>query len=96
MKSKWLKIFLVHHWMLALCRGLCTVSFAITFRTLIGYTIFGMDYYHWEKDVAMAFSTAIIGFCLTMSIFFLTIVVDKLLIEDINHIKEFHEHSEAA
>jgi hypothetical protein len=48
---------------------------------MLGYSIYGMDQFHWIRDVAMAFSTAICLFCVTLSIFFLSLVADKLLID---------------
>ena len=83
-----LKVFLVHHWMLAVVRGLSTISLAITLRTMLGYTIYGMDQFHWIRDVAMAFSTAICLFCITLSVFFLSLVADKLLIDKLVTVRE--------
>ena len=76
-----LRIFLVHHWMLAVTRGLCSISLAITVKTILGYVIYGLDQFHWRRDVAMALSTSICLFCVTLSIFFLSLVADKLLVE---------------
>jgi hypothetical protein len=76
-----LKIFIAHHWMLAVTRGLCTISLAITLKSILGYLIYGMDRFHWIHDVAMALSTSICLFCVTLSVFFLSLVADKLLIE---------------
>lgn len=92
-----LRIFLAHHWMLAVVRGLCTISLAIALRTMLGYTIYGMDQFHWIHDVAMALSTSICLFCVTLSIFFLSLVADKLLIDKFAIAREkSHEGSTAA
>lgn len=91
-----LRVFLVHHWMLAVVRGLCSISMIITLRTILGYWIFGIDQYHWISDVAMALSTAISLFCITISIFFLSLVVDKLLIEHFVKARETNVHTKGA
>ena len=55
---------------------------------MLGYAIYGMDQFHWVKDVAMAFSTALSLFCVTLSIFFLSLVADKLLIDKLVTVRE--------
>jgi hypothetical protein len=91
-----LRIFLVHHWMLAIVRGLCTISLGITARTLLGYLVYGRDYYQWISDVSMAKSTAVSLLCVTLSIFFLSLVVDKILIERFIDLKNNHDRPQAA
>lgn len=95
MLDRILRIFLVHHWMLAVVRGLCSISMVITLRTVLGYWVYGMDQFHWVHDVAMAFSTGIVLFCLTLSIFFLSLVADKLLVDHFRLVKEINDTNEA-
>jgi hypothetical protein len=65
-------------------------------RTLLGYYVYGVDYYRWITDVAMAKSTAVAMLCMTVSIFFLSLVADKVLLDRFISEKDNHDGKQQA